>query len=77
VDGGVAPVLGSMQVSVNGSVREVPDELSLAQLLELLELPSSGIAVALNGDVVPRKRHREVRLGAEDRIEIVRAVQGG
>ena len=36
-----------------------------------------GIAVALNGAVVPRAAWRETRLKPGDSIEIVRAKQGG
>jgi sulfur carrier protein len=36
-----------------------------------------GIAVALNGAVVPRAAWRETRLKPGDNIEIVRAKQGG
>jgi sulfur carrier protein len=36
-----------------------------------------GIAVALNGAVVPRTAWRETRLKPGDSIEIVRAKQGG
>ena len=36
-----------------------------------------GIAVALNGAVLPRARWPEHRLAAGDRVEIVRPFQGG
>jgi sulfur carrier protein len=36
-----------------------------------------GIAVALNGAVVPRSAWRETRLKPGDSVEIVRAKQGG
>jgi sulfur carrier protein len=36
-----------------------------------------GIAVALNGSVVPRAAWRETPLQAGDNVEIVRARQGG
>ncbi|GLS42099.1 hypothetical protein GCM10007884_00840 [Methylobacterium brachythecii] len=41
------------------------------------ELPSEGIAIALNGRVVRRKDWAETALSEGDRIEIVRAMQGG
>jgi sulfur carrier protein len=36
-----------------------------------------GVAVALDGEVVPRGRWDEVRLVDGQRVEVVRAVQGG
>ncbi|CAH1670713.1 Sulfur carrier protein [Chelatococcus asaccharovorans] len=36
-----------------------------------------GIAVALNGAVLPKAKWPETRLAAGDRVEIVRARQGG
>jgi sulfur carrier protein len=40
-------------------------------------VPARGIAVALNGEVVPRTRWKEVTLNDSDRVEILRAVGGG
>ena len=42
-----------------------------------LETGQRGIAVALNGAVVPRAAWRETALRAGDSVEIVRARQGG
>lgn len=36
-----------------------------------------GVAVALNGSVVPRSAWRETALKPGDNVEIVRAMQGG
>jgi sulfur carrier protein len=36
-----------------------------------------GIAIALNGSVVPRSAWSETALKPDDNIEIVRAMQGG
>ena len=41
------------------------------------ELPNEGIAIALNGRVVRRKDWAGTRLSEGDRVEIVRAMQGG
>ena len=52
---------------------------TLAALLEekALDVSQRGIAVALNGAVVPRAAWKETPLRAGDTIEIVRARQGG
>lgn len=61
-----------MVITVNGEEREVLEGASVATLAG----DADGCAVAVNGEVVPRADHvRSLRPG--DRIEIVRAVQGG
>ena len=63
---------------MNGAERQLEGTVRLAELQEITGTASSdGIAVAVNGEVVPRTtwKEREVRNG--DDIEIVRAVQGG
>jgi len=42
-----------------------------------IDTAQRGIAVALNGSVVPRAAWRETPLRAGDSVEIVRARQGG
>lgn len=62
----------AMVITVNGEEREVPAGASVAQVAG----ERDGCAVAVNGEVVPRLDHDRV-LAAGDRVEIVRAVQGG
>ena len=55
--------------------------LELATVAELVAshvaAEARGIAVALNGAVLPRAKWTETRLTAGDRVAIVRARQGG
>jgi sulfur carrier protein len=63
---------------VNG--HEMPlDATTVADLLaqQAVEIGPRGIAVALNGSVVPRSAWSETALRPGDNIEIVRAMQGG
>jgi sulfur carrier protein len=68
-----------MKLEVNGEQQEWPEIRTLADLLLCLEMKADapGIAVARNGAVVPRRDLASVSLEEGDRIEIVRAVQGG
>jgi len=52
---------------------------TLAALLEekAVDTGQRGIAVALNGAIVPRAAWSQTRLSAGDNVEIVRARQGG
>ena len=66
------------QIRVNGETEPFA-VATLAQLLEekAVETGQRGIAVALNGAVVPRAAWRETALKPGDSVEIVRARQGG
>jgi sulfur carrier protein len=65
-------------IRVNGE----PEPLMVATLAALLEEKAvdtcqRGIAVAINGAIVPRAAWQDTKLRAGDSIEIVRARQGG
>lgn len=66
-----------MELSVNGELRTVPDQVTVAQLLEVLGLPRERVAVEVNQDVVPRAEHASRRLAPGDRVEVVSFVGGG
>ncbi len=68
-----------MNIQVNGEVKEVPPGLTLHQLLLELEIDPSrpGIAIALDREVVLRKRWGETEIQPESEVEIIRATQGG
>lgn len=69
-----------MRVQLNGRSHEVSSDATLADAVGLVATEPGaqrGIAVALNGEVVTRSRWEEVRLGDDDRVEVLRAVGGG
>ena len=66
-----------MKASINGKECELPDGLTIAQVLERLEAPARGIAVARNDRVVGRASFERELVREGDRIEIIRAVAGG
>lgn len=68
-----------MNITVNGEVKAVQPGLNLYQLLLDLQIAPSrpGIAIALNREVVPRKRWKETEIPSDSEVEIIRAVQGG
>jgi sulfur carrier protein len=68
-----------MIIHVNGQAREIAPP---ARLSDVLDLPSGasarrGVAVAVNGQVIPRSQHANTELTDGARVEIVTAVQGG
>ena len=52
---------------------------TVADLIAELGIPAGarGVAVACNGAVVPRAGWAETCLAAGDRVEVIRAMQGG
>jgi sulfur carrier protein len=74
----MAQPLQTGRIWVNG--RDVPlGAATVADFLaqQAVEIGPRGIAVALNGSVVPRSAWSETLLKPGDNIEIVRAMQGG
>jgi sulfur carrier protein len=66
-----------MTLTVNGERWELPDGATLADVLGRLDAPSAGVAVALDGAVVPRRSWPGTSLRDGARIEVLTAVQGG
>lgn len=66
-----------MQVKINGEPRELPDGAALAEAVAAVTDLASGVAAAVNGDVVPRGAWAVTALRDGDQVEVVTAVQGG
>ena len=66
-----------MRVFVNGDEKDFSPGISLAELIEQLDLPVARIAIELNREVVRRSDWGSTMLKDEDRIEIVHFVGGG
>ena len=68
-----------MTVWLNGEARELRSGASLAEAVAATGAPPDrrGIAVALDGEVVPRDRWAETVVADGQRVEVVHAVQGG
>ena len=64
-------------VFVNGEARDIPDGQHLAELVDAHTRSRSGVAVAVDGEVVPRTAWPEHALRAGAKVEILTAVQGG
>ncbi|MSS72560.1 MAG: sulfur carrier protein ThiS [Candidatus Latescibacteria bacterium] len=66
-----------MRITVNGEESPFPAGISVAELLSILNVPNVGVAVAVNFEVVRRQALETTRIQDGDRVEIIRAVQGG
>jgi sulfur carrier protein len=75
---GLPVVLAMLPIVVNGAEHVCRNPApTVADLMRELSLDGKRIAVERNGEIVPKSRHREIRLAAGDRIEVVVAVGGG
>lgn len=66
-----------INLTLNGKPRDVAVETPLVQLLADLNVDRRMIAVALNGDVLPRNSYEGIVLHDGDQVEVVRMVGGG
>jgi len=66
-----------MEIQLNGEPLALPDDTTLAALLETRQLAQRRVAVEINGEIVPRSRHGERVLAPGDKVEIVHALGGG
>lgn len=66
-----------MKVIVNGAAREMPEGSTVADVIAGVSGAVSGVAVALNDEVVRRSRWTTTPVADSDRIEVLTAVQGG
>ena len=66
-----------MMVQVNGEATLVADGLTVEELVAVIGCGRRGVAVAVNEEVVPRSLWADAALSPEDRVEVLRAAQGG
>jgi len=64
-------------ITINGERREVPDELTVAALLQHIGMPAERVAIERNLDILPRARWLETKVQPNDSFEIVHFVGGG
>lgn len=66
-----------MEIRVNGQPEEIASPVTVSELIEIRNISDKGVAVAVNDSVVPKSEWTATTIQAGDRIEIVRATQGG
>ena len=66
-----------IEVTINAETRRASAGVSLGVLVDEAVEDRRGVAVALDGDVVPRSTWDSTEVADGARIELVAAVQGG
>ena len=68
----------SVAVHVNGERRELPDGATVETAVREAGAPAArGVAVAVDGEVVPHAEWQSTGLREGQQVEVLRAVQGG
>lgn len=66
-----------MEISVNGKPHRTTASLSLAAAVAMFTDAETGVAAAVNGDVIRRAVWEATQLSDGDEVEVLTAVQGG
>lgn len=66
-----------MRLRVNGVEHDFPDGSTLFHITEAKQVPAAGVAVAVDGTVVPRATWPDTVPVDGSSVEILVAVQGG
>lgn len=66
-----------MKIWVNENIMEVTKDFNILQLLEKLNTPNNGIAVAINSTIISKDSWSSQHFSENDTILIIQATQGG
>lgn len=66
-----------ISVTVNGAPHDLPDGVSVRDLIVRLGLEKAACAAEVNQRLIPRRDHESTRLAPGDRVELVTLVGGG
>lgn len=66
-----------MNVIINGTARQVAQGVTVRDAVRLVTAAVTGVAAALNNEVVSRAAWDSTPLADGDRVEVLTAVQGG
>lgn len=66
-----------MTIIVNGQTRDVPDGITLEELIRRLGLGDAACAAEVNRTIIPRARRDGTVVRDGDRVELVSLVGGG
>ena len=66
-----------MNIIVNGSAQEVPQGITVRELIERINVKGGACAAEVNKELVPRRDQETRTLSEGDRVELVTLVGGG
>jgi len=71
------PATRGLEILLNGKSHQIAAGASYADLVADVAAEARMVAVERNGEILPRARWAATPVGAGDRVEVVRFVQGG
>ncbi|KAB1063601.1 sulfur carrier protein ThiS [Tamlana haliotis] len=66
-----------IKIRVNEDIMEVAKDFNILKLLEKLNTPQNGIAVAINSTIISKESWYSHHFSENDNILIIQATQGG
>ena len=66
-----------MEIVINGASHQVADDMPLDRAVSMVSDAATGVAAAVNGELVRRASWPSTTLAAGDEVEVLTAVQGG
>ena len=75
--GAAVPSGDATRVTVNGAARTFAGLVTVADVVAAVVADLRGVAVAVNGELVPRSTWPDAGVADGDRIELLTAAQGG
>lgn len=64
-------------INVNQKSHQIPKNTKLNELIAHLQIAPSGIAIAINSQVIPKKHWANYSLSQSEDVLIIKATQGG
>lgn len=66
-----------MKISLNGYIIDLPENMTVEDLIKWKEIPSQGTAVALNNKLIKQNNWSITELKEKDQVTIISAAYGG
>ena len=69
--------LNVAKIQLNGDPYEIKNGANLNELLNMLKIQKSKVAIEVNGEIVEKKKYSNLALHKDDKVEIVHFIGGG
>jgi sulfur carrier protein len=69
--------MNTIHITLNETKYELATPISVANFITSLELPTKGIALAINYEVIPKEQWETTLLADGNELMLIRAVSGG
>lgn len=66
-----------INVSVNNQLIQIPAQTTISQLITIAGFADQMVAIAVNGEFVPKSQYINTLLNESDNIDIVKPIGGG